>query len=177
MATILIYGWMVGSQKKGGSSHCIVVRSIGPKEKLQKYFECDDVLAIQCIPLARHLSKDCPFWFYEDKCIYFVKSGYKLPFSLANQSDAATSTNSNFWQNKIWRLTIPNKVEFFLWKGCLSFISTHLNLNQRGVAVGPWCPRCHEVIEHDGHCFFDVTEQRSFGLNPLFLTLLEGFLT
>ncbi|CAN0855442.1 LINE-1 retrotransposable element ORF2 protein [Linum grandiflorum] len=54
----------------------------------------------------------------------------------------------------LWRLPIPPRVRFFLWRCAANCQATTSNLHQRGCAHTSLCPLCHLDEETTTHCLF-----------------------
>ena len=77
--------------------------------------------------------------------MYQVRSGYHLLCDLY-ENDVASSSDTagqKFFWNRPWKLNIPNKVKFFLWRACTDSIPTMLNLHKRRIVPSLVCCLCH----------------------------------
>lgn len=85
---------------------------------------------IKCIPLLVTDQDDCVTWPRCRSDVYSVKMGYQL---LCETELNALPSSSNadevklFWKS-IWRLKVPNKVKFFLWRAYSNALPTKVNL-------------------------------------------------
>ena len=59
---------------------------------------------------------------------------------MASSSDI--DGHRKFWNN-LWKLNIPNKVKFFLWRAYTHSIPTMLNLCKRKIVPSSACNHCH----------------------------------
>lgn len=87
--------------------------------------------------------------------IYTVKSGYwvakdqekDLPIKDPGMSYVVPNS---LWKN-VWRLSIPPKIQHFVWRICVGAVATRSALFKRKCAVNPMCPIClveEETLEH-----------------------------
>ena len=119
--------------------------------------------------------------------MYQVRSGYHLLCDLYENDVASSSDTAGqkiFW-NRPWKLNIPNKVKFFLWRACTDSIPTMLNLHKRRIVPSLVCCLCHvgeESVLHAlwfcqdicsvwGSCFTSLPSE--FSKVSLFRDLLE----
>ena len=111
---------------------------------------------IKSIPVCHFAQEDFLYWPYSQTGMYQVRSGYNLLCDL-NSSDVASSSNTvgqkKFW-NSLWKLNVPNKVKFFLWRACINSIPTILNLHKRRIVSSSICSLCREGKESVLHALW-----------------------
>ena len=130
---------------------------------------------IQSIPVCHFAQKDFPFWPRSRTSMYQVLTGYHLLCDLQDNEVASSSDTAGqqkFW-NSLWKLNIPNKVKFFLWRACTNSIPTMLNLYKRKIVPSSVCSHCHvgeESVLHalwscEAICLMWVLVSRLYLLN------------
>ncbi|KAI9198436.1 hypothetical protein LWI28_015790 [Acer negundo] len=93
-------------------------------------------------------------WHFDKRGDYTVRSGYRLASSFL-KSDVGSSSNLNrAWWKFLWNLSFPPKVRSFLWRCCISILTTLDNLARRKVPVSPFCSRCGDDKETQVHELF-----------------------
>ena len=95
-------------------------------------------------------------WPYSRTGMYQVRSGYHLlgeshGNGVASSSD--TDGQRKFW-NSLWKLNVPNKVKFFLWRACTDSIPTMLNLCKWKIVPSAVCNHCHVGEEYVLHALW-----------------------
>ncbi|CAB4279976.1 unnamed protein product [Prunus armeniaca] len=61
----------------------------------------------------------------------------------------------------IWKLQLPPKIKFFLWRGFMNSLAVNYNLRHRRMDVPNVCPLC--ATEEETHrIFFDFEFARAF---------------
>ena len=88
--------------------------------------------------------------------MYQVRSGYHLLCDLY-ENDVASSLDTagqKFFWNRLWKLNIPNKVKFFLWRACTDSFPTMLNLHKRRIVPSSVCCLCHAGEESVLHALW-----------------------
>ncbi|XP_075633396.1 uncharacterized protein LOC142605854 [Castanea sativa] len=90
---------------------------------------------IKSIMVCHSTQKDFLFWPPSRTGMYQVHTGYHLLYDLQDNEVASSSDTAGqekFW-NSLWKLNIPNKVKFFLWRACTDSIPNMLNLHKRKI--------------------------------------------
>ena len=104
---------------------------------------------IKSFPVCHSSQEDFLFWPHSRTGMYQVRLGYNLLCDL-NSSDVASSSDTagqkKFWNN-LWKLNVPNKVKFFLWRACTNSIPTMLNLHKHRIVSSSVCSLCREGEE------------------------------
>ena len=73
--------------------------------------------------------------------MYQVRLGYNLLCDLHNSdvvSSLDTARQKKFWNN-LWKLNVPYKVKFFLWRACTNSFPTMLNLHKCRIVSSSIC--------------------------------------
>ncbi|KAF7810079.1 ribonuclease H [Senna tora] len=122
-------------------------------EAISVFFPPNVANSILSIPLARSPKDDSWFWSLTPNGFYSVKSGYKeiRKEKIAQLQDSFFLQFSGVWK-RIWKVQLPAKIKFFLWRLCREILPVCTNLVSRGVDVDPRCPVCsggaEETIGH-----------------------------
>ena len=108
---------------------------------------------IKSIPVCLSAQRDFLVWPHSRTGLYQVHSGYHL-LCESQDNEAASSSDTDgqrkFWKS-LWKLNIPNKVKFFLWRAYTDSIPTVLNLCKRKIVPSSACNHCHvgeETVLH-----------------------------
>lgn len=80
-------------------------------EILSDLFNGRDIQLIQNIPLPLRDTKDSWLWLFDGNGDFTVKSCYRKLVGECSTPDAT------FWK-KLWKLELPGKISFFLWRTC-----------------------------------------------------------
>ncbi|XP_017972505.1 PREDICTED: uncharacterized protein LOC18604375 [Theobroma cacao] len=107
---------------------------------------------ILSIPLSVRLPVDRQVWVVSKHGQYTVKFGYRLISSLLDDSEPGCSSDSfdGFWK-EVWKLSIPRKIIFFMWKALKGALPTKKALSHRKNNVDNICVFCQEDEETDFH--------------------------
>ncbi|KAK7251724.1 hypothetical protein RIF29_35167 [Crotalaria pallida] len=97
---------------------------------------------------------DCITWKGDLNVVYTARSGYAW---LLNNNMLDLHTDSWSW---IWKLKVPQKLNFFLWLVCHSAIPTNVLRFQRHCAGSDICSRCGIASETVLHCLRDCNKAR-----------------
>lgn len=121
-------------------------------EKVRKLFSNDDAIAILATNVPQRQVEDRIVWSRSIDGIYSVKTGYRV---LQNRiADSSNCIQSKGW-SRIWRLTIPHKVNIFIWRFCRNNIPVRTRLQSKGVSLPLTCPVCDTGMESMIHLFFE----------------------
>ncbi|KAL0004760.1 hypothetical protein SO802_012321 [Lithocarpus litseifolius] len=88
--------------------------------------------------------------------IYSVKSGYyflKSEIRTATQAQAITDQPKPPW-NRIWKLSLPNKIKNFLWRAVHNALPTNSELTRRCIINDPICSFCSSQGEDVLHALW-----------------------
>ena len=108
---------------------------------------------IKSIPVYLSAQRDFLVWPHSRTGMYQVRSRYHLLCeSQGNEVASSSDTDGQrkFWKS-LWKLNIPNKVKFFLWRACTDSIPTMLNLCKQKIVPSLACNHCHvgeETVLH-----------------------------
>lgn len=116
---------------------------------LSDILEPRDVSLILKIPISLHY-EDSWFWKDDLKGVYTVKSGYRRLVG-----DFSSPTLGFAQWNTLWKLRVPPKIKFFLWRCLVNVLPTNVALVRRHVDISPMCPRCNLHNETVNHVFFE----------------------
>ncbi|KAL8147588.1 hypothetical protein AgCh_005054 [Apium graveolens] len=100
---------------------------------LRDVFYNEDVERILKIPISSSHREDKWMWSEDNKCIYTVKSGYRV----LRQSLPEMNSQGSFKWLCFWRLSIPPKLKNFIWRVLHDCIPTLENLRRKYVDVYP----------------------------------------
>ncbi|CAJ2627787.1 unnamed protein product [Trifolium pratense] len=129
-------------------------------------FEANQILNI---PLSWRLPDDKKVWSWERNGNYSVRSAYHLlkEETLRDIPEPSTAGNTEIWKS-IWKVQAPQRVKNFLWRVVKRILPTRCRLEQKGVALDPICPLCHDGEETQEHLFMHCQViQRFWFLSPL----------
>ena len=111
---------------------------------LNQNFLSFEVTRIKAIPLSWTEQEDRLIWPDSHDGEYSVKAGYQTFCREANSSAASSSDSSHrsaFWK-RLWKLHVPNKIKFFLWRVCSNALPTKDNLKRRKILEDARCSAC-----------------------------------
>jgi hypothetical protein len=118
---------------------------------IQQLFNSRDAAEIIKIPLNLQHGEDIPIWKLSRNGIYSVKSAYyHLMEVIIDNNHLKVEGN---W-TKLWKLCVPTKVKFFIWRLLRGCIPVRSRLVQKGVQCNNKCPHCNNFEENEWHCFF-----------------------
>ncbi|CAN6580853.1 unnamed protein product [Malus baccata var. baccata] len=142
----------------------------------------EDVSSILSIPLSKHGMSDRLVWHYSKNGEYTVRTGYGIAMGLMENGDlgkkgrgmpSSASSLTHVW-NKIWKLEVPNKMKFFIWKCCNNALAVRRNLKRRNMRVDNICEGCMQPDETENHLFFRCEISHIFWFcSPLQLNSFE----
>ncbi|KAF7832946.1 putative ribonuclease H-like domain, reverse transcriptase zinc-binding domain-containing protein [Senna tora] len=117
---------------------------------------------ILSIPLPKTPKDDSWFWSLTPNGHYSVKSGYRelRRGKIGNIHDTNFHQFSEVWK-KLWKLQIPAKIKFFLWRVCKGILPVCSNLAKRGMDVAPCCPVCSSEEESICHATLFCSQIRA----------------
>ena len=106
------------------------------------------------IPLSQRYPLDKIAWAYSPSGLFSTSSAYKLlvAWDAINQAGSSTiETQKHFWKG-VWRLRVPNKIKYFIWRACNDDLPTMSNLYHRQITLSDKCELyqlCPEDPLHD----------------------------
>ncbi|CAN1154439.1 Putative ribonuclease H protein At1g65750, partial [Linum perenne] len=119
--------------------------------------ECIDaeIAEIVKIPIGPIGENDQWTWHFDNRGRNTVRSGYHAirVVSTNREIDRFEHVDTANW-NWLWRLKIPPKFIFFVWRASRNALATTRNLWIRQCAPNPKCPICHREEEDVIHCLF-----------------------
>ncbi|KAM1759921.1 hypothetical protein ACFX12_002853 [Malus domestica] len=152
------------------------------EEVISAGFNQDEVRQILSILLSKSGCCDKLVWHYTVNGDYSVKTGYGVAMNLmengalGRKGRGARSehcTNNLVWK-QIWRLQVPNKIKFFIWKCCNNALAVRHNLQRRHMRVENICGVCNTFDEPENHLFFNCEFSHRFWFcSPLHLNSRE----
>lgn len=102
-------------------------------------------------------------WNRERKCIFTVRSAYRLAFLLRKEVGARANSsrerkeNGLMWK-QVWRLPVKPKLKHFLWPCIHNWLATSSVVKRKGMSVDDICKRCGAGKETREHLFFQCME-------------------
>ncbi|KAK0595025.1 hypothetical protein LWI29_002683 [Acer saccharum] len=94
--------------------------------------------------------------------MYTAKSGYHVGCSLRSISDSSHSSTFSVllssWWKSLWKLHLPSKIKFFVWKACLNMHPSNEILSLRKVPVSRICPLCNSKNESVLHSLWGCSK-------------------
>ncbi|XP_074352774.1 uncharacterized protein LOC141691923 [Apium graveolens] len=123
---------------------------------LEDLFNSRDVRLLKNVPLSIRDINDSWLWLFDEKDQFTVKSCYR---KLVGECD---TFNAVFWR-KIWDLTLPGKVGFFLWRTCRACLPAARALVNKGVNIDDKCGWCQVEKEDEMHVLFECQFARRCG--------------
>ncbi|XP_068314835.1 uncharacterized protein [Pyrus communis] len=96
---------------------------------VNKLFLPSDAALILATPLSWSLPPDKLIWHYDAKCVFSVKSAYKIAFTCRFEASSSHSVSRGVlvWK-ALWKATVPGKVQMCVWRACRDILPTHANL-------------------------------------------------
>lgn len=113
--------------------------------KVQQTFHEVDAECILKTRIPQNQVQDRVAWMHTVDGCYTVKSGYH--FWYERHFNGMTEGNSNGWK-RLWRLQVPHKMKYFIWRVCKNTIPVKNLLRGRGVSTSIIFPLCNVDIEH-----------------------------
>ncbi|KAJ1387656.1 Ribonuclease H superfamily [Sesbania bispinosa] len=106
-------------------------------------------------PIAWFQMDDKLIWPHTASGSYSVKTGYHIANAEINPLPIVETTSTSpphaLWQ-EIWKLRVPQKVKFFIWRACTNALPVLANLVRRKLPIFPLCPICKSTKETVEHC-------------------------
>ena len=138
------------------------------KQFLVEHFVGPDVDAILNIPLSSRLQDDFYAWHYDKRCIFSVKSAYRMLTGIKYQREdwidhgASTSYQASTKRDwtRLWKTRVPSKVRVFTW--CLAHTSlpTGVTRHHRKMVDTVACTLCNAQEDTWCHSLFDCRMAR-----------------
>ncbi|CAN1227539.1 Putative ribonuclease H protein At1g65750 [Linum grandiflorum] len=122
---------------------------------IEMYCGAETANAIRSIPIGPSSMPDSWMWKFTDNGEFTVKSAYH---ALRDNNDISPQSSMNDMDKQkwswLWRLPLPPKILFFLWRCATGALATTLNLHRRQCSPDPFCPMCNLTDETLSHCLF-----------------------
>lgn len=115
---------------------------------LHDLFNDRDIQLIQNIPLSSRITMDTWIWLPDEKGEFTVRSCYRSLVGECNTPDAT------FWK-KLWKLELPGKIQFFLWRTARFCLPTNTALIEKKVNVDSACSWCRVHAKTAKHVLFE----------------------
>jgi hypothetical protein len=134
-------------------------------QRLQQYFQEDDISDIMQIKASTRNEEDFVSWFPEKNGVFTVKSAYRLVLhhEMQNQDRGATSLRpdgaSPSWK-LIWRCPVPPKVKMLAWRISRNALASQTNMHRRGMSTTGLCQICAREEEDTMHIFLRCPHAR-----------------
>ncbi|CAN1761157.1 Transposon TX1 uncharacterized 149 kDa protein [Linum perenne] len=129
------------------------------RELVSAMCTADEANAILKIPVGPPQVDDHWIWHFERRGKFTVKSAYN---ELKKSREAAPGRSQRRWPADmwkwLWRVPVPPKFTFFIWRAINDALATKKNLNIRRCSPSPRCPLCLERDETVIHCLFQCKE-------------------
>lgn len=120
--------------------------------KISQTFQDMDVQCILQTKIPQNQIPDRIAWTGTSNGIYSAKGGYHFWF---DKNHNTTEEDLSKGWGKLWKLQIPHKAKYFLWRLCKNNIPIRNLLRGKGVQTTILCPLCNSDIEHLRHVFFE----------------------
>ncbi|CAN1165618.1 Putative ribonuclease H protein At1g65750 [Linum perenne] len=130
--------------------------------KLRSVFSEQVVKQILLIPLGPDGFTDQLVWHFECSGNFTVKSCYKLlQTNRGSNSHPLDSSTRKLWK-WLWKLDLPPKIRFFIWRACNNALPTRLGLHRRRCEISSVCVNCSAADETTEHILFHCYASMAF---------------
>ena len=104
--------------------------------------------AILQVPLSRRVVQDVLVWSFSKKGRYTIRSRYFVAKQLRKEEINAGESSEqraygSLWP-RIWKVDVPNKINFFSWRACLNILPAQDNLIRRRMVEIARCCFCQK---------------------------------
>ncbi|KAF8390026.1 hypothetical protein HHK36_024547 [Tetracentron sinense] len=115
--------------------------------RLNQVLSADEVKAICLIPLPRYQQEDQVLWHHSPSGTFSVRSAYHHlinlhPMGKARCPSSSSSVLSADCWRLLWRLPIPPKLCWFLWRCLHNAVPVNTNIVRQRIPVDPCCLFC-----------------------------------
>lgn len=117
---------------------------------------------IKAILLGVLIRHDYLIWHFDQKGEYTIKSGYNLLLAEKIREEGSSSRGMDYWWKSLWRLHIPPKICFFMWRVFYDALFSCSNLLCRHVSLSSGCRRCENLMEDSLHALFHCQFAKTF---------------
>ncbi|KAM2896759.1 hypothetical protein COP2_006481 [Malus domestica] len=133
-------------------------------------FEEEESNIILGIPTSLEGCNDRIIWHHTSNGDYTVKTGYGIVMEMQENCELGRKGTrgcsrrdepDKCWM-EIWRLKVPNKMKYFIWRCCTSSLAARGNLHRRRMRVNTTCVLCGDAKETEHHLFFECEFSRVF---------------
>ena len=125
--------------------------------KVTQTFHEGDARCILNMCIPQNQIQDRVAWLYTKDGQYSVKSSYHYWFE--RHHTQGMESDSQGWA-RLWKLQIPHKMKFFLWRVCKRNLPVRNMLRGKGVNTPILCPMCNVDVEHFRHLFLECPYAR-----------------
>ena len=143
-------------------------------ELVRGLFLPQDAEAILSIPISESIAKDRMVWAKDKKCIFTVRSAYRLAWEIeveGGNTGCSDSTKMHGVWRGVWSMNLPNKIKHFAWKACNCILPTRDSLLRRKITDTNICEVCGRQVETTMHMLCFLVVESRFGVQASFLCL------
>lgn len=146
------------------------VTGLWKTELVRRCFEEEESNIILGIPTSLEGCNDRIIWHQTSNGDYTVRTGYGIAMGMQENGElerkgtgvcSRRDESDKRWL-EIWRLEVPNKMKFFIWRCCNSSLAVRDNLYRRRMRVDTACALCGHAKETEHHLFFECEFSRAF---------------
>ncbi|GLU12062.1 hypothetical protein SLE2022_287710 [Rubroshorea leprosula] len=144
------------------------------RDLIQNTFSSYEAHLILSLPISWAQREDRWTWSLTRHGTYSVRSGYHCAMNMQRDMGVPSSSNASFGGNKVWNLSIPGKIKFFIWSAYRNVLPTRDNLQRKHILVELECPVCGSDMESVAHCLLFCSVARAvWHGSPLSLRVSE----
>ncbi|KAH9671011.1 putative reverse transcriptase/RNA-dependent DNA polymerase [Citrus sinensis] len=130
------------------------------EDMICQHFFREDADIILRIPIPSTPMADQILWHYDKKGIYTVKSGYQVALRINFLDTPSCSEQpANQW-SIIWSMSLPEKINIFIWRAVKNILPTAENLWRRKIVPQLECQICGISMETVGHALVECKSAR-----------------
>ncbi|CAN1763333.1 Putative ribonuclease H protein At1g65750, partial [Linum perenne] len=144
------------------SDYILNPQRIWNTQKLRTVFHESVVRQILLIPLGPEGYSDRFIWHYESSGKFTVKTCYRQLRSMTSSTNQPIDESAKKFWKWLWKLDLPPKLCFFLWRICRNALPTKGNLVKRRCALSATCLTCNADDETQEHLFVHCPFSTSF---------------
>lgn len=124
-----------------------------------------DAQRVLAIPLSQFDMSDFVAWSHTKNGSFSVRSAYFVKWDHQHggklrRTNGMGRTNFNPIWGKIWNLSCPAKVNFFIWRTLHDTLPCRVTLANRHMKVSPLCPSCASGLEDTKHLLFQYQKAK-----------------
>ncbi|GLT94950.1 hypothetical protein SLE2022_126590 [Rubroshorea leprosula] len=144
------------------------------RDLIQNTFSSYEAHLILSLPISWEQREDRWTWSLTRHGTYSVRSGYHCAMNMQRDMGVPSSSNASFGGNKVWNLSIPGKIKFFIWSAYRNVLPTRDNLQRKHILVELECLVCGSDMESVAHCLlFCFVARAVWHGSPLSLRVSE----